>query len=114
MSELFDTLFGSAYGYRLGGTTAGALLPVERADDERRPDLGQAQGNGAESNVIGGGCGYSYLCGYGTRPPSSPASYLSCLLDPVLSAARMFALNPIRIGRAKLVKAREDAPDDWG
>ncbi len=69
--------------------------------------------NGVLATDLGSGWGWSYLCGYADRPPSTPQSYLSALLDPVLASARAFALNPIRIGKAKLVKARDDAPDAW-
>jgi hypothetical protein len=111
MSELLNTLYGGYYANRLTGTTAGALLPVDERI-ERKPQLGQVD-SASGAPDIAGGYGFSSLCGYNARSASSPALYLSLLLDPVLAAARMFALNPIRIGRAKLAKVREDAPDDW-
>lgn len=111
MSERIDSFYGGYYANRLAGTTAGALLPVnDREADDRKPKLGQTE---AATGGDVAGYGFSSLCGYSARPASSPALYLSLLLDPVLAAARMFALNPIRIGRAKLVKVRDDASDDW-
>lgn len=114
IGEFDATLFGSFYANRLNGSSAGALLPADENPDPRPPQTGQVQANSTMTADVGvGGWGWSYLCGYGDRPPSSPQSYLSALLDPVLAAARAFALNPIRIGRAKLVKVRQDAPDEW-
>lgn len=115
LSETDFTFFGSYYVNRLNGSSAGALLPADRVEaDPRPPQVGQVQANDAlATDASVGGWGWSYLCGYSDRPPSTPQSYLSALLDPVLAAARAFALNPIRIGKAKLVKVREDAPDDW-
>lgn len=109
----FDTLsiFGGFYANRLAGTSAGALLPVDSPpEDPKKPKEGvetPAGGNATDTMATG----FGYLCGYSPRPPSTPAAYLSCLLDPVLAAARMFALNPIRIGKAKIAK-QDDAPDE--
>ncbi len=55
------------------------------------------------------GWGGAFLSGYGARPLPGLATYLACLLDPVLMAARAYALNPIRVGRWRIA-ARGDAP----
>lgn len=109
-SSIIEGGFGFGYGFPRTGTSAGQIIPVTGPGGARdaKPSLGPADaGYGNAASYAG--AGLNWICGYGDRPPSTPQTYLSCLLDPVLAAARMYALSPIKTGKPRLL-SRPDAP----
>lgn len=103
------TFIGSAMG---GYGSTGAVQTTD-AKVPAKPPLGSSDGGyGVTSEVGYGGVGwgYGFLNGYGDRPVSNLQTYFSCLLDPVVMAARAYAMNPIKSAKWQIA-SNADAPE---
>ena len=99
---------GSFYGGSYWGGFGGGLQPATSVPpDGQKPQTGQADIGTASIGVTDprefGTYGFGGPGGYLNAPLGSPMLYLTLLQDPVLAAARAYALSPIVTGTWRIV-----------